>query len=637
MKNRGPLAILLAAIAIIGLAAAFRIMWKRVNYEKANKTVQIVVDLPSIMATAQKSESVDEVVARLKSAGAYSVGVYELKAKELIERNALAVNIPPAQRPAMAQFRTSPPAIAPGAGLVLTPRNEILRLRMKPYLNAYFGDGACARDGVPCRIPDVGEKLVDITFGLSSIPSGTAITPRFTNTPYENENSIALKLSALPTLGEPSVIIFDGESVLGFPTLLDAVAAEVKKYPGWSVGVVEIVPQDGSAGLGRNADGILLSVHSITGEELAEIPPDKAVARYVRAVRERGVRVLYVRGYSDLYGRAPGEALESNIEYIAALSEALKKEGYETGKAQPLGPFIISKPLKALAAAGAIAFTGLLLLSVSGFPAALSITGALGAAIVIMVFPEGGALLRVAEKLTALGVACFIPALAVAKFFLPATPAEEMFCASFSANVKAWALACVASIAGGVFTCSMLSNRDFFLRVDTFSGVKLAFLFPLLLISMLYLRKTGWSLREFVKTPLRYGDFAAGLFVLGAVAIYLLRSGNEGPSAVGGFDSSIREFLENLFVVRPRTKEFIIGHPALLAAGLFAPGKNRILPYVILLFGVVGQVSVLNTFCHLHSPAMLTWARISMGIALGFLAGAALRAILGAVLPKLKN
>lgn len=626
---------MLAVIAIIGLAAAFRIMWKRVNYEKANKTVQIVVDLPSVMATAQNGETTDEVVARLKAAGAYSVGIYELKTKELKERNAIAVNLPPYQRTVITQLRMTPPAIAPGAGLVLTPRNEILRMKMKPYLNAYFGETACVRDGVPCRIPDVGEKLDDISFGIGNIPTGIAITPRFYNTPFENEKSIALKMSNLPLLGEPSVIIFDGESVLGFPTLLDKVAEEIKKYPGWSVGLVEIVPQDGSAGMGRNADGILLSVHSVTEEELAELPPDKAVARYVRAVRERGVRVLYVRGYSDLYGREPGEALESNIQYVAALTEALKKEGYEIGKAQPLGPFIVSKPLKALAAAGAVAFTGLLLFSVSGFPAALTLLCAVAAAGAVMALPEGGTMFRIAEKLIALGVACMVPGLAVANFFLPKTPGETAFSNSIIANVKVWILACVASIAGGVFTCSMLSSRDFFLRVDTFSGVKVAFLFPLLLISILYLQKTGWSIREFFESPMRYGEFFAGIFVLAAMAVYLLRSGNEGPSAVGGFDSNIREFLENLFVVRPRTKEFLIGHPALLVAGFFIPGKNRILPFIILLFGVIGQVSVLNTFCHLHSPAMLTWARIAMGITLGFIIGVAARALLAGILPKL--
>lgn len=629
MKNRGPLTILLAVIAIAGLAASFRIMWKRISYEQTNRTVQIVVDLPSIMATAQNGETTEEVIDRLKAAGVYSVGVYELRAKELLERGALAINLPPPQRQKiMLRPSGTPPPLSPGTGMILTPRNEILRMRTKPYLNAYFGDAACIRDGVPCKVPDVGEKYQEISFGLGNIPTGIAITPRFFNTPFENENSIKLKLAALDTLGEPSVIIFDGSSVLGFPTMLDKVTEEIKKHPGWSVGLVEIVPQDGSSGMARNANGILLPVHSISEEELSKNPPDKAVARYMRAVRERGVRVLYVRGYTDLYGRLPGEALESNFQYIEALATAIKSEGYEVGRAVPLEPFIISKTLKAIAAAGAVAFTGLLLFSVAGFPALLSLLAAIGTTVAIVALPEGGSLLRMVEKLVALGVACFIPGLAVAKFFLPETPGETPFKNTISANVKVWIFACVVSIAGGIFTCSMLSNRDFFLRADVFSGVKLAFLFPIILISILYIKKTGWSIHELFELPLKYGEFFAALFVMAAMAIYLLRSGNEGPSAVGGFDSSIRGFLENIFVVRPRTKEFLIGHPALLAAGLFVPAKNKLAPFVILLFGVVGQVSVLNTFCHLHTPALLTWARVSMGISIGFVFGMIIRGVL---------
>ena len=93
---------------------------------------------------------------------------------------------------------------------------------------------------------------------------------------------------------------------------------------------------------------------------MAITTPEKAVARYRRAMRERGVRVLYVRLYTDLYGRTVGEALGRNIEYLEEIVDGVKKDGYEIGKAEPLKPFIVSKKLRALCVAGAVAFTGLL-------------------------------------------------------------------------------------------------------------------------------------------------------------------------------------------------------------------------------------------------------------------------------------
>jgi hypothetical protein len=40
--------------------------------------------------------------------------------------------------------------------------------------------------------------------------------------------------------------------------------------------------------------------------------------------------------------------------------------------------------------------------------------------------------------------------------------------------------------------------------------------------------------------------------------------------------------------------------------------------------GIIGQVSLLNTFCHIHTPLMLSLTRDLAGLALGALIGVAL-------------
>ena len=52
----------------------------------------------------------------------------------------------------------------------------------------------------------------------------------------------------------------------------------------------------------------------------------------------------------------------------------------------------------------------------------------------------------------------------------------------------------------------------------------------------------------------------------GAVWVFVGRSGHTAGVPVPGFELMLRRFLENTMYARPREKEFIIGHPALMLA-----------------------------------------------------------------------
>jgi peptidoglycan/LPS O-acetylase OafA/YrhL len=93
-------------------------------------------------------------------------------------------------------------------------------------------------------------------------------------------------------------------------------------------------------------------------------------------------------------------------------------------------------------------------------------------------------------------------------------------------------------------------------------------------------------------------------------------------------EMKIRSLLDRTLPVRPRTKEFLIGHPAfVLALALWFRGRRR-WAAPLLVVGVVGQVSMLNTFCHVHTPLYLSLVRVVTGLALGAALGwAAFRVI----------
>jgi hypothetical protein len=96
---------------------------------------------------------------------------------------------------------------------------------------------------------------------------------------------------------------------------------------------------------------------------------------------------------------------------------------------------------------------------------------------------------------------------------------------------------------------------------------------------------------------------------------------------------SFRNLLDR-YLVRPRTKEFMIGHPALLATLLLSPRLPKraiLIPFALL--GAIGQVSMVNSFCHLHTPLLMTVVRTFNGLWLGMLVGFVLARLVGRWLP----
>ncbi len=618
MKKRGAIFWILVLIMFMGLAASGRILWKRVQYEHADRTVQVVVDFGSVLKLTPPKRRVCSVVDRIRSLGIEHFGLYEIKAEELLASDLMTIG-------------HDPSSLRHHGMLVGFPEYLDGHKKYFRYLEEYFpgsGDPSALgfKKGTYIRIPGVGSDIEKATFGMVRFRSNAGEVPRFYNTPFENEKTIKLKMSELDSAGEPSVIVFDGESVLGYPGLLGLTAEEIARRPGWNFGMVEMVVQDGARSLAKMLPGRVLAVHSITEEELAKTPAPKAIDRYRRAARERGVRVLYVRLYTGFYGRSVDEALDENIEYLAALMDGLKKDGFETGVAVPLKPFVVSKYLRAMSVAGGVALVALMCFAGFGLPGWLGLASAAASFILCLAFPEGTAQNRMLVKLIALGLAVFVPAMSVTLSFLNGTPAggERKFGAGMA--VARWAAACALTLTGAVFVTSALSSREYFLRIEVFSGVKLAFVLPILLICVMYLLKTGEKISDFLDSPMRYAEVVLGIVVLGAIVIYVIRSGNEAAGAVTASEGSLRSALESLLLVRPRFKEFLIGHPALLALGIAPIGRKHYMSLVLCVFGVVGQVSILNTFCHFHTPLEISYTRVLLGMGIGVLFGLAARA-----------
>ncbi len=65
-----------------------------------------------------------------------------------------------------------------------------------------------------------------------------------------------------------------------------------------------------------------------------------------------------------------------------------------------------------------------------------------------------------------------------------------------------------------------------------------------------------------------------GIVALVALALFVARSGNDPGVGVSATELKVRSLLDKYLLVRPRTKEFLLGHPALLL-GLACSASGR--------------------------------------------------------------
>ena len=132
------------------------------------------------------------------------------------------------------------------------------------------------------------------------------------------------------------------------------------------------------------------------------------------------------------------------------------------------------------------------------------------------------------------------------------------------------------------------------------------------------IRSTFFVLKRLYYAPVR----TAGLMSIFAVIIFLsiliIRSGNFFIFPRFALEEQFRQLLENVFYVRPRTKEFLIGYPFLLLAFMYVDEKiSRVWIWFFNIMGSIALISVINSFCHLHTPLQVSLYRTVLGALLG--------------------
>ena len=630
--NSFPVNLLLVILIALGLLGGLISAAHRWKAEARNRRVELVIDYSDAQALANTTRrQVDDVLASLKASGITTVAVTEDSLATLTgngivtyTRNGRATTLTfapgfPGQRARVIQMLAHK---APG--LVVTPIGQNGLVVGAPWPQF---------DAIPIGLDSDTVNTVKRN-GLLVAPrliNFTGVTPQ--NIPWELAQT---KRQCLEPAGIGPVI-FAGTSVLGNRALIkitaDALAANNLTY-----GSVELGKMFGDDDLSRLADAQTVRVHSIGTDEMGTMDEPTAVERFVRAAKERNIRVCYVRLFTSGLTHDP-DVLHANTAFVTKIVKGMQEARLIVGEGPAHAYADDPKPgllLRILMGLGVLGGTLLLLRVFTGIEGrALVIASVIGLVLALGLAAPGTT--PKGREVLALLSACVFPTLGLCAISLPRpiSGSKEVLRRAFTTYVQMT----LVTVIGILLTVGLLSGRLFLLKVDEFLGVKLVLVTPVALVAAYYglglgalSPRAGWaerrdtvlcSLRSLADRPLLAGQVVVGIVALVALALFVARSGNDPGVGVSATELKTRALLDKYLYVRPRTKEFLLGHPALLI-GLAAAASNRFPQWVLplLIIGAIGQSSLMDTFCHLHTPLLISGLRGLIGWALGAVFGA---------------
>ena len=579
MKTKLPIWCVLAW-GLMFLAALAALSYRH-SVEHSNRAVGMLLEMKAVheLSVAEGMPR-EEALARLKTSGLTGIALNEERLNDLVQSGRLKLDgnrLTAADKSTYARLQfavalrgVQPLEWTPNA-VVIPPADVALLLETPCGINP--DDAALAR------------------------AQGLEIVARHANIPGYSSGDIRAVIADSADKGARYYLPL-GDQVLGQRSAVESLVQALIDHDMFYL-TIEFSNLAGDRRVVSEIPGRTIRLHSIQQAEIDRLTPGGIKERFVKAFAERNIRWLLLRP-PTLAGENPMQDLGATMQVIA--------RGVANEKGAVRAPRAFAEPVVNPA-----------------FPAAATLLGGIALIGVVLASPFSGrwriglaavvglvsvaAMLGVSKSYFALMVAVAAPIVAYA--LLRGRDGENPF----------WAFArtTLICISAGLMVATTLNGLPYYIQLQQFAGVKMAHFLPLIVIAIWFIHDR-YNLKELAKEPMRWGP-VLGSMVGGFVVLFMLsRTGNDGPAGVSGLELTVRSLLESVLPVRPRTKEFLIGHPLLLLGLLWrhrTQGQGKLAPEIMILAGFIGQASIINTFCHLHTPLQVTVIRVGVGLVLG--------------------
>lgn len=616
MINRS-LMITILILIIIPVVLGSYICFKRISIEKENAAVEIIIDYADVENLAlSEGISTSDVLKKFRDIGATSVAITENTLVDHEKEGSLSIS---------PGYTLNSKAYKPDR-IYLFNVNKSIKNQLIRGLETAFGNKNIGSISGAVEVSGTMDDIFLKGTGLSPKKiklvesAGLRVIPRLKNSYSLNKDAIERSIMAAKKLADFDTVIFDGEEVLGYPNYIKETSL-ILKHNKIKYGYIELAKQNGDSSLLNYCDMNSMNIHSIPADEIGTLTRTEVIQRFLRAVQDRNIRMLYLHAYP--YPEKGKGILNSNLDIMRELRSKLEKRGFYPYKASVPGNISTDKVRLSVLSLGVTAAAFLLFAYFIDLSIPIFIVFTILTIIALLILPN-----LIIQKIFALIAAVIFPVFAIISQYPAAPPKpqhkivlEAVFIVLYMVGI---------TFLGCVLITGLLGDRSFMMGINKFSGVKIALLLPVLLVaSCLFIRDENGklSINESVKkirdimdikiTVINVFLVLSGFFIIG---LLLLRSGNFGMPVMF-IEKIFRGSLENLMIIRPRTKEFIIGYPALLLGTIYyLKGGKKWLP-VWAALGILALVSMTNTFCHVHSPLTVTILRSVYGLFIGLLLG----------------
>ena len=458
---------------------------------------------------------------------------------------------------------------------------------------------------------------------------GLKLVPRLQNDERFKEPQIRALLHDAAAGHDAHTVIFFGlrNQVLGYPDAIDA-TANAMRADKLNFGTIETYDvkqnQAGNEALAKDLPDRTVRVQAIAKPEQDKLRPEEIVSRYDLGVRERNVRVVYLRPFAHQWDNRSIEA--TNVELVKRIAQNARAAGLRIGAASPFERFETRWWEIAIASLVVPAIVLLLLaeFGVGGPRWAIALV-----VVDVLLVVAGFAIhhdMAVRKGLALIGGIAFPVAAfaAIAPAFRAPRPPSTG--AAIVDGIRVLAIATLVTLGGVLVVVGLLSTPLTMLEIDRFTGVKLVLAVPPLVCLLLYLFTARWGARitprDLSESPVTVLQLVAAAVLLGAGYLVLVRSGNQSDIAPSTFELALRSHLATLLQVRPRFKEFLVGFPALMIIPALVPVDRARWGWLLAIAIGVGLADVVDTFSHLHTHLAVSLLRLVNGAVAGVIIGA---------------
>ena len=617
-------------IVVAGVLCSLFLWGQRMQSEANYKNVQMVVNYSDIVAMANANDLTEEEFAKaLQERGVSAVLYKEWSLGSLNANGQVAIEVGNNIEHASYVEKVSKevPVSAANAYVALLDKNIAVQVKdhvLEKVPGADYYPGQVDVITIPIMVPNGDSEVVTALnkikeigagFDMASIARMSALgmdtVPQLRSWDNPTDTSLRMAFDEIKAMPNLVYLLFNDKEIPGYPQKNRTVADLLKDDKGNTVvpvATIEFSDQKGLNQLGVLLNKDVIRLHTISNGEMGSLTPDSALDRWMLAARERNMRSLLVR-FFDI--TTPGANLQGNLNYVASIQTGLIESGFTLD--QPYEkPASIPASTILMAMVGTAVIAGVMLILLEMRLPKLSLLALIGGIAIwlalLLVNPT------MAKKMMALLSVITFPTLSCLLIMKPEAR-------SIGKSVVALLKLCAISYIGAVLMVGLLADILFMLKLDQFIGVKLAHVVPIVAVPfILYIwneEKPLTFVKQLLEKALDYKWTMLGVLVAVAGVIYLSRTGNSGAE-LSAAESMMRTFLNDVMGVRPRSKEFLIGYPFTLL--LFWLGANR-KNWLLTIPAIIGQVSLVNTYAHIHTALIMSMQRSFNGLVLGIAVG----------------